>query len=139
MVPSLKYVIKKFLIRFCILFTLLPISISARDKVADIIPEKIYCGELATLSDKEFVDRYVPQRIPGPVVYAADFLKGRSHSEAIEAAMASVGKPGTPLTVVLDKQNWIIDRAILLSSNSELVIDGCTLKLADKVFDNIIP
>ena len=103
-----------------------------------MIPEKIYFGELATLSGKEFVDRYVPQRIPAPVVYAADFLKDRSHSEAIEAAMASVGKPGTPLTLVLDKQNWIIDRAILLSSNTELVIDGCILKLADKVFDNII-
>lgn len=42
------------------------------------------------------------------------------------------------MAIVLDRQIWQIDRAIELDSNTELLIDGCTLKLADGVFDNVI-
>ena len=52
--------------------------------------------------------------------------------------MMAAGGSGSPATVVLDSQDWIIDRAVLLPSNLELVIDGCRLKLADGVHDNII-
>ena len=103
-----------------------------------LVSNGVYCGEMNKLSSAKFADRYIPKSVAGTTVRAADFLKGRSHSEAIEAAMASAGKTGTPVSVVLDGQNWIIDRAILLPSNMELVIDECMLKLADGVFDNII-
>ncbi len=94
-------------------------------------------GLLDKMSSNEFVDCYIPKRIAGSVVKATDFLKGRSHSEAIEAGLA-FRKDGEFLKLILDKQNWIIDTAIILPSNTELVIDGCMLKLADGVFDNII-
>ncbi len=100
--------------------------------------KEVDCGELAAMSSSEFSARYIPKRIPGQSVRAADFLNGRSHSEAIEAGLASRATTGVPFILILDKQNWILDRAILLPSHTELVIDGCTLKLGDGVFDNII-
>jgi len=98
----------------------------------------VYCGELAKLSSAEFADRYIPKRVHGCCVRAADFLPGRSPSEAIESAITSARESATPRIVVLDSQDWIIDRTILLPSNTELVIDACRLKLADGVHDNII-
>lgn len=75
---------------------------------------------------------------PDRQVKAIEFLKDGTSSDAIERALASRKNPEEFLSVVLDTQDWIIDRAILLPSNTELIIDGCTLKLADHVFDNII-
>ena len=98
----------------------------------------VECGPLAKLSKEEFIKLYVPKSTTVNRVKAVDYLKGRTHSEAIEAAIASSKLPGTFAVIVLDSQSWIIDRAILLSSNTELVIDACKLKLADGVFDNII-
>lgn len=95
----------------------------------------IFCGELAGLSGNEFAERFLGMRKPGKAVRAADFLQGRTHSEAIEAALAAEPVPGI---VVLDSQDWLINRAILLPSDTELVIDGCKLKLSDGVHDNII-
>ena len=112
-------------------------SAHAMDKEPSKVTKKVDCGELVALSNREFDARYIPKRVPCPTVRAAEFLKGRSHSEAIEAAQASV-EAGKPVTIVLDGKNWIIERAILLPSHTELIIDGCTLKLADGVFDNII-
>ncbi|OGV74199.1 MAG: hypothetical protein A3K19_08840 [Lentisphaerae bacterium RIFOXYB12_FULL_65_16] len=95
-------------------------------------------GELARLSSAEFAARHLPKRVPDCCVRAADFLPGRTPSEAIEAAIAAARVSGSPATLVLDTQDWLIDRAVRLPSNTELVIDGCTLKLADGVHDNII-
>ena len=114
------------------------ISLHAMDKEPSKMTKEVDSGELAAMSSSEFAARYIPKRVPGQVLRAADYIKGRSHSQAIEAALSSRGKTGVPVTLILDKQNWIIDRAILLPSHTELVIDGCTLKLADGVFDNII-
>ena len=96
------------------------------------------CGELATLSTAEFAERYIPKSAPTLRLRAVDFLLGRTPSEAIEGAIASARDSGSSAAVVLDTQDWLIDRAISLPSNVELVIDGCRLKLADGVFDNII-
>ena len=101
-------------------------------------PAAVYCGELASLTGAEFAHRYLPQRVPGPCVRATDFLPGRTHSEAIAAAIAAARAAGGEATVVLDGQDWRVDRAVLLPSNLELVIDGCRLKLADGVHDNLI-
>ena len=94
--------------------------------------------ELEKLSVNEFKEHYIPENVPVKSICAADYLAGRTHSEAIEAAIAEGSDPGASKEIILDKQDWIIDRAILLPSNTGLVIDGCTLKLADGVFDNII-
>jgi len=110
----------------------------AREGSASRREHGVDCGELAGVRSAAFAARYVPKRVAGTCVRAAEFLPGRSASEAIEAALAAAGASGAPVTVVLDAQDWIIDRAVLLPSNTELVIDGCTLKLADRVFDNII-
>jgi hypothetical protein len=98
----------------------------------------VCCGELATLPSVDFAARYVPRSAPALCLRALDFLPGRTPAEAIAAAIASATGSESPAMVVLDTQDWLIDRAILLPSNVELVIDGCTLKLADGVFDNII-
>lgn len=75
---------------------------------------------------------------PDRQVKAIEFLKSGTPSDAIERALASRKNPEEFLSVVLDTRDWIIDRAILLPSHTELIIDGCTLKLADHVFDNVI-
>jgi hypothetical protein len=111
---------------------------AARPTRPDTAPGGVYCGELAELSSAEFAARYLPARVPGPVLRAAAFLPGRTHSAAIEAAIAAAQTSGGPAAVVLDTQDWLIERAILLPSNLELVIDGCRLKLADGVHDNLI-
>lgn len=95
-------------------------------------------GELAALSGAEFADRYLPRRVASRCVRAADLLSGRTHSEAIEAALAMAEGSGAAAAVVLDARDWLLDRAIRLPSNLELVIDGCCVKLAAGVFDNII-
>lgn len=94
------------------------------------------CGGLSSLTGAEFARRFLP-RPPAPRrLRAVDFLRGRTHSEAIEAALAAA--MGAPAVVTLDAQDWLIDRAILLPSHTELVVDGCRLKLADGVHDNLI-
>lgn len=75
---------------------------------------------------------------PDRQVKAIEFLKDGTPSDAIERALSSRKNPEEFLSVVLDTQDWIINRAILLPSHTELIIDGCTLKLADHVFDNVI-
>jgi len=72
------------------------------------------------------------------IIRAIDFLPGRTHSEAIEAAFASADLTESVVEIVLDTQDWLLDRAVLLPSNRTLMIDGCRVKLADGVFDNII-
>ena len=94
---------------------------------------------VSTISTSEaFVAHYIPKCTPACRIRAVDFLTGRTHSGAIEAALAAAGNSGSPAAIVLDTQDWLIDRAILLPSHTELVIDACRLKLADGVFDNII-
>lgn len=94
-------------------------------------------GEFATMAASEFARRHLPDPASGHM-RAADFLTGRSPSEAIQAALAAAREAPIRTAVVLDAQDWLVDRAVLLASDVELLIDGCTLKLADGVFDNII-
>ena len=95
-------------------------------------------AELEKLSVNEFKESYLPANFPVRKVRAFDYLTGRTPSGAIEAALAEEVESGIYKEIILDGQDWIIDRAVLLPSNTELVIDGCKLKLADGVFDNII-
>lgn len=72
------------------------------------------------------------------VLKAADFEKNRTHSEAIEAALKAAKEDGKFTRVILDSHDWLIDRAIEMHSDLELVIDGCKIKMKDRVHDNII-
>ncbi|MEK6793776.1 MAG: hypothetical protein AABZ39_03295 [Spirochaetota bacterium] len=88
-------------------------------------------------STKGFITHFIHKSV-STRIKAVEFIPGRSHTEAIAAAIASAELSGSIAEIVLDTQDWIIDRAIRLPSNTDLTIDGCTLKLADGVFDNII-
>lgn len=122
----------------CVLIFAVPATLHSEEKSSKAVEHGVDGGELSGLFAADFVARYLPARAKGQTVRCIDFADGRSHSEAIEAALAARRDTKTPLTVVLDSQNWVIDRAILLPSHTELVIDGCTLKLANGVFDNTI-
>ncbi len=98
----------------------------------------VECGTMERLSGAEFARLYVQKNPDVNRIRAADFLKGRTHSEAIEAAIASSRPSNIFAVIVLDSQDWIINRAILLPSNMELEINACKLKLGDGAFDNII-
>lgn len=64
-----------------------------------------------------------------------------SASDRIEAAIAAAR--GTTNRVVIPARNsdgsdrWLIDRAILLPSDMTVILDGCTIQLADSCRDNI--
>jgi len=71
-------------------------------------------------------------------VRAADFLEsGLSDSDSIEAAIAYAKENHIP-TILIDKKDWILDRAILVYSGATFIVDGVMLKQADGVFDNLI-
>ena len=73
-----------------------------------------------------------------PVFYVRDYLDGAScDSEAIERCLAAAKEAPGERTVVLDGKDYLLDRAILIPSDTKIVIDGCTLKQNDYVFDNI--
>ncbi|MFD2965818.1 glycosyl hydrolase family 28 protein [Sphingobacterium bambusae] len=60
-------------------------------------------------------------------------------TQAIQDAQGSTGRVIIPAyDVVSRSKTWLIDRAILLPSNIELVLDNCTIKLSDQCRDNFI-
>ena len=71
-------------------------------------------------------------------------VAGTNDSARIEAAFAAAGASGEN-EVVIPKTNsrtgddlWLITRAILVPSNMRLVLDGCLVRLAPGIQDNII-
>ena len=66
-----------------------------------------------------------------------DYLKpGITDSEAIKACLeAACDKEQR--TVILSGKDYLLDEAIVLPSNTHIIIDNCTLKQNDRVFDNI--
>jgi len=71
-------------------------------------------------------------------VRAADFLEsGLSDSDCIENAIAYAKENHIP-TILIDKKDWILDRAILVYTGATFIVDGVMLKQADGVFDNLI-
>jgi hypothetical protein len=95
-------------------------------------------GPLATMSREQFIAKHGP-RLPSPrQIKASDYLAGRSPSGAIAAAIAARASDDEALSVLLNGRDWVVTEAVVLPSNTELILDGCTLKLADGVFDNIV-
>ena len=76
-------------------------------------------------------------------VYNPNQFKG-TDSERIEQALAAAKAEGFGKVVITKREDsdgrvyWLIDRAILLESDTTLVIDDCTRKLSDNCRDNFI-
>lgn len=92
----------------------------------------------ARMDAERFRREHLPPFQPRVRIRVAELVAGRSDSQAIEAALALARQAPGDAEIVLDGRDWRIDRAILLPSDSELIIDGCRLQLADGVCDNLI-
>ena len=66
--------------------------------------------------------------------YADDTIRD---SEAIERCLAAAKKEAGEATIVFDGRDYFIDRAILLPSDTTVIIDNCMIKQNDYVFDNV--
>ena len=70
--------------------------------------------------------------------FVKDYIqKGSSHSDAVERCMRARKAVRKRETVVFNGQNFRLDRAVLIPSDTEIIIDGCTVTQEDEVFDNI--
>ena len=72
------------------------------------------------------------------VFYVKDYCtQGASDNQAIQACMAEANRFLGQKTVVFDGKDYEIDEAILLSSNTHVIIDGVSIRQKDNVFDNV--
>ena len=70
--------------------------------------------------------------------FVKDYLKNSiTDSEAIEKCLSDANKILGDKTIIFNGKNYLIDRAILISSNTNIIIDNCTIKQNDCVFDNV--
>lgn len=78
----------------------------------------------------------------GSIITPNQFKKG-SDSDRIEAAISDALKAGINsieiprVDQVHGKTKWLVDRAILLPSNMTVILDNCTIQLADQCRDNM--
>ena len=71
------------------------------------------------------------------IFYVKDYAKpNTTDSEAIRACFSEAEKAENR-TVIFDGRDYFIDEAIVLPSNTHVIIDNCTIKQKDEVFDNI--
>lgn len=69
--------------------------------------------------------------------YVYDYTKSAANDdEAIELCMDEA-KKSQNRTVVFDRKNWHISNAVLLPSDTTVIIDGCTIKQKDEAYDNV--
>ena len=70
--------------------------------------------------------------------YIKDYLQsGTTDSSAIERCMQDAKQEPGERTIVFDGKDFYIDRAILVPSDTTVVLDNCTIKQNDYVFDNV--
>ena len=75
------------------------------------------------------------------MVFANSF-KGRNDSEILNNAILGKGKDG--IVIIGPRENeadserdfWLLDSAVLLPSNTTVILQNCTLKLSDECRDN---
>ncbi|SDZ73414.1 hypothetical protein SAMN05216331_101136 [Porphyromonadaceae bacterium KH3R12] len=65
-------------------------------------------------------------------------FEGRNISEKISNALDFLKKCNGGIILFKDNPLYLISESICLPSNTKMIIDGCKIKLADHVFDNII-
>ena len=72
------------------------------------------------------------------IFYVKDYLKDtKNDSETIEMCFAHRSKTDGEFTVIFDGKDYLIDRAILVPSDTTVIVDNCTIKQNDYVFDNV--
>lgn len=71
------------------------------------------------------------------VVKPEDF-EGKNISEKISNALGFLKECDGGTILFKDNTVYLITEAIALPSNTTMVVDGCKIKLADQIFDNII-
>ncbi|MBO5020092.1 MAG: hypothetical protein J6D52_05460 [Clostridia bacterium] len=72
------------------------------------------------------------------ICYVKDYLDiAKSDSEAIELCINSANQESCEKTIIFDTKDYLIDRAILVPSDTTIIIDNCTIKQKDCVFDNV--
>ncbi len=72
------------------------------------------------------------------IFYVRDYISNSaSDSEAIDRCLADAKRETGEATVVFDGKDFFIDRAILVPSDTKIVIDNCTIKQNDYVYDNV--
>lgn len=70
--------------------------------------------------------------------YVKDYLASETtDSSAIECCLQDARQVTGEKTVVFDGKDYLIDRAILVPSDTTVVLDNCTIKQKDYVFDNV--
>lgn len=80
---------------------------------------------------------YLVQSANSICVKPEDF-EGESISEKISNALNFLKECNGGTILFKDSPIYLVSEAICLPSNTKMCIDGCTIKLADHVFDNII-
>ena len=72
------------------------------------------------------------------IFYVKDYIEDNSSdSDAIERCLKASSYALGEKTVVFDSRDFYIDRAILVPSNIQIIIDGCLIKQNNGVFDNV--
>lgn len=72
------------------------------------------------------------------VLYVKDFVvSGDSDSSAVERCFKAYKRENSHKTIVFDGKDFFLDRAVLVPSNTTVIIDNCTIKQNDFVFDNV--
>lgn len=72
------------------------------------------------------------------IFYVRDYVQADiTDSEAIERCFADADAVEGEKTVVFDGRDYRIDRAILVDCDTTVIIDNCTVKQNDFVFDNM--
>lgn len=70
------------------------------------------------------------------VLYVSKYRGGVSDDEAILCCMADAAA-FSERTVIFDGEDYLISNAVLLPSNTTVIIDGCAIKQSDEAFDNV--
>jgi hypothetical protein len=78
-----------------------------------------------------------PQSSTGFVFYVYDFYDAAKTDSQVIADCLKFCSVFKERVIVFDRKDWHIDEAILLPSNTTVIIDGCTIKQNNGVFDNV--
>ncbi len=71
------------------------------------------------------------------IFYVKDYIvNGKTDSQIIDNCFLDAENSYSK-TIVFDTKDWFIDRAILIPSNTTIIVDGVTIKQQDYTFDNI--
>lgn len=72
------------------------------------------------------------------IFYIRDFLKNvQCDSDAIALCLASARETAGSKIIIFDSKDYLIDRAILVPSDTRIIVDNCTIKQNNNVFDNV--